>query len=71
MSPIAGQTTGPIGQNFFCGHLGVAGECFRLQNSGFFKKKDLFFKFFFPGQHRALQLGVDKAEISACLYDRS
>ena len=66
MSPIAGQTTGPIGQNFFCGHLGVAGECFRLKNSGFLKKNIVFFKFFL-GQHRALQLGVDTSR-NLCVF---
>jgi len=25
MLPIAGQTAGPTGLNFFCGHSGVAG----------------------------------------------
>jgi len=27
---IAGQTAGPIGLKFFCGHSVVAGGCYRL-----------------------------------------
>ena len=31
MLPIAGQTAGPIGLNFFCGHSWVTGGCYRLK----------------------------------------
>ena len=44
MLPIAGQTAGPIGLHFFCGHLGVAGGCYRLKKS---KKNVLQFFIFF------------------------
>ena len=33
MLPIAGQTPGPLGLNFFCEHSWVAGGCYRLKNS--------------------------------------
>ena len=33
MLPIAGQTAGPIGLNFFCEHSWVAGGRYRLKNS--------------------------------------
>ena len=42
---IAGQTSGPIGLNFFCGHSLVQE-----------KKRNFFSKFFFHGKRRALQL---------------
>ena len=44
MFPIAGQTAGPNGLKFFCGHSWVAGGCLRLKGSNFvvFKKKKKF-----------------------------
>ena len=50
MFPIAGQTAGPIGQNFFVNTQGGPGG----DKFFFFKKK------FFHGQRRAFQLVVNK-----------
>ena len=32
MLRIAGQTAGPIGRTFFCGHLWMAGGCYKEQH---------------------------------------
>ena len=47
---IAGQTAGPIGLKFFCGHSWVARGCYRLlKNSKFFFKFLFFFSRATPG----------------------
>ena len=51
MLPIAGQTAGPIGLTFFVDTQGWPGGI-----------KGYFFKFFFHGQRRALQLILHKTE---------
>ena len=60
MLRIAGQTAGPIGLNFFCGHSGVAEGCYlNFYFSKYFFVKfffNFFLIFFFHGQRRALQL---------------
>ena len=42
MLRIAGQTAGPIGLTFFCGHLWMAGGCYREQHIRIKKKKKKF-----------------------------
>jgi len=74
MLPVAGQTAGPIGLNFFVDSGG--GGCYRLkkfeicfQHFKFFYFKYIlktifYFIFSFHGQRRALQLVVNK--LHAC-----
>ena len=54
MLPIADQTAGPIGLKFFVDTQGWPGGVIVKNRNYFFFK--LFFKFFFHGQSRALQL---------------
>ena len=42
MSPIAGQMAGPNGLEFFCGHSGVPGGCFRQKKNRIFLFSILF-----------------------------
>ena len=47
----------------FCGHLWVAGGCYRLKKNSNFFPENVFIKiFFFHGQRRALQLVTFKSE---------
>ena len=63
MVPIAGQTAGPIGLNFFVDAQGRPGGVI-VKKYIFFS--NFFFKFFFHGQRRALQLvyHISQVEVS-------
>ena len=53
MSPIAGQTAGPNGLKFFCGHSWLVRGCFRLKKIEYFCFKICFSSNFFSSMGNA------------------